>query len=186
MKPALQNSNWGNALPLNFPIEENCALIEIILWHGDAIHFHLDLDGTDQPPFIHTSLTFHAMSCPKVLSVVSVEPFTALCLRPSVRQTPMHHERSISFYIIRWRAHTHLSVNSPCQRANRTLQHVAPLHNACLYNAISDVKFFRAPRSSATRLSSTVAETLIPYSGVDISATAVSPCVIEPCVNAVG
>ena len=124
----------------------------------------------------------HVQKCYQLSPLSHLLPYV---LRPSVRQTPSHHERSISFYIIRWRAHTYLSVNAPCQRANRTLQHVAPLHNACLYNAIFDVKFFRAPRSSATRLRSTVAETLIPYSEVDIS-TAVSPSVIEPCVNAVG
>ena len=39
MKPALQDNDWGKRFALRFPIEENCTLIETILWHGDAVHF---------------------------------------------------------------------------------------------------------------------------------------------------
>jgi hypothetical protein len=42
-------------------------------------------------------------------------------------------------------------------------------HLPLLYSAIFDVKIFRAPRSSVTRLSSTFVDTLIPYSEVDIN-----------------
>jgi Gpi18-like mannosyltransferase len=38
MKPALQNNNWGNALPFVFPSKKT-ARSETILWNGDAVHF---------------------------------------------------------------------------------------------------------------------------------------------------
>src|SRR6267154_1329005 len=62
MKPALQiaKQQLGKLFALTFPTEENCALVEIILWHEMQFSFHLDLDGTDQPPLFITCLTFHA------------------------------------------------------------------------------------------------------------------------------